>query len=53
MEFFYGNDWRVRSIEQFMGALGDCIDWYNEKRIEVSLGGLSPVRYRRSLGLAA
>ena len=53
VEFFYGNDWRGWSIEQFMGALDDYIDWYNEKRIKVSLGGLSPVQYRRSLGLAA
>ena len=53
VEFFYGNDWRGWSIEQFMGALDDYIDWCNEKRIKVSLGGLSPVRYRRSLGLTA
>ena len=53
VELFYGNDWRGLSIERFMGALGDHIDWCNEKRIKVSLGGLSPVRYRRSLGLTA
>ncbi|WP_353621352.1 IS3 family transposase, partial [Variovorax saccharolyticus] len=26
---------------------------YNEKRIKISLGSLSPVEYRGSLGLAA
>ena len=29
------------------------IRWYNEKRIKVSLGRLSPVQYRQKLGLAA
>ncbi|MBA4143307.1 MAG: IS3 family transposase, partial [Nitrosospira sp.] len=27
--------------------------WYNEKRIKISLGSLSPLEYRESLGLAA
>ena len=26
--------------------------WYNEERIKMSLGGMSPLEYRRSLGLA-
>ncbi|MCM3566143.1 IS3 family transposase, partial [Hydrogenophaga intermedia] len=29
------------------------IRWYNEKRIKISLGSLSPVEYRRSLGIVA
>ncbi|HHY60261.1 MAG TPA: IS3 family transposase, partial [Clostridia bacterium] len=27
--------------------------WYNEERIKVSLGGMSPMEYRQSIGLAA
>nr|MDA3951385.1 IS3 family transposase [Spirochaeta sp.] len=27
------------------------IRWYNEKRIKLSLGGVSPVEYRERLGL--
>ncbi|MCC7227814.1 MAG: IS3 family transposase, partial [Burkholderiaceae bacterium] len=27
------------------------IHWYNEKRIKISLGSLSPSEYRESLGL--
>ncbi|MBU1860349.1 MAG: IS3 family transposase, partial [Gammaproteobacteria bacterium] len=27
--------------------------WYNEKRIKISLGALSPIEYRESLGFAA
>lgn len=53
VEFFYGRDWSGWSIEEFMNALDDYIHWYNEKRIKVSLGGMSPMQYRRSLGLAA
>ncbi|MFZ6659047.1 IS3 family transposase, partial [Undibacterium sp. TJN19] len=29
------------------------IRWYNEKRIKISLGSLSPMEYRESLGLIA
>ena len=53
VEFFYGRDWKGWSIEQFVEALDDYIKWYNEERIKLSLGGLSPNQYRRSLGFAA
>lgn len=29
------------------------IRWYNEKRLKRSLGGMSPLQYRRSLGFVA
>ncbi|RRG00242.1 MAG: hypothetical protein DUD39_00175 [Coriobacteriaceae bacterium] len=29
------------------------MQWYNEKRRKRSLGSMSPLQYRRSLGLAA
>ena len=53
VEFFYGRSWRGWSIEDFMAALDDYIHWYNEHRIKISLGGMSPLQYRRSLGLVA
>lgn len=40
-------------IEQFIRTVDAYIRWYNEKRIKVSLGSLSPVQYRESLGLLA
>lgn len=49
VEFFYGRDWSGWSMD----ALDDYIHWYNEERIKLSLGGMSPMQYRRSLGLAA
>lgn len=52
-EWFYAHDWRETTIEQFIVELYAYIRWYNEKRIKVSLGALSPVEYRESLGIAA
>ena len=40
------------TIEQFSHELDSYIRWYNERRIKMSLGALSPVEYRKSLGLA-
>lgn len=52
-ELFYPGDWRETTIERFIAELDAYIRWYNEKRIKVSLGALSPVEYRESLGIAA
>ena len=52
-ELFYPRQWRSTTIEQFTQALDSYIRWYNEKRIKISLGSLSPIEYRESLGLAA
>lgn len=52
-ELFYPRNWQATTIEQFIEAVDSYIRWYNEKRIKISLGSLSPVEYRESLGLAA
>ncbi|MGN0079174.1 MAG: IS3 family transposase [Eggerthellaceae bacterium] len=36
-----------------MDAVDDYIHWHNERRMKMSLGGMSPLQYRRSLGLTA
>lgn len=51
-ELFYPRNWQSTSIEQFIPTLALYIRWYNEKRIKISLGALSPIEYRESLGLA-
>lgn len=51
-EMFYPRDWMSTSIDEFVAALDSYIRWYNEKRIKISLGFLSPLEHRRSLGLA-
>jgi len=50
-EMFYPRDWRSTTIEQFIQALDSYIRWYNEKRIKLCLGYLSPIEYRDSLDL--
>jgi len=52
-ELFYPRDWKNATIEQFIAAVDSYIRWYNEKRIKISLGSLSPIEYRESLGLTA
>ena len=52
-EMFYSRKWENVTLAEFMGILNDYLVWYNEKRIKVSLGNMSPVEYRRSLGIAA
>ena len=51
-EFFYKRKWNNITAQDFMKQLNDYIVWYNEKRIKQSLGYLSPIDYRKSLGLA-
>ncbi len=50
-EMFYLQDWSNTTIEQFIEKLDTYIHWYNEKRIKLSLGGMSPLQYRQSLGI--
>ncbi|MBP7060334.1 MAG: IS3 family transposase [Lachnospiraceae bacterium] len=52
-EMFYNTDWTDVSISDFIDTLNDYLNWYNESRIKKSLGYMSPMEYRRSLGLAA
>ena len=52
-EMFYGRDWSGVTIEEFVDLIGKYIERYNTKRIKRSLGGMSPMDYRKSLGLAA
>ena len=52
-ELFYPRDWQATTIEQFIDVVDSYIRWYNEKRIKISLGSLSPIEYRVSLGHTA
>lgn len=51
-EMFYGRSWIGITIETFMHELDEYLKWYNHSRVKISLGGMSPILYRRSLGLA-
>jgi len=52
-EFFYGREWKGVSLEIFMEELDRYLRWYNQERVKESLGWMSPVQYRQSLGLVA
>ena len=38
------------STYEFIRSVDDYMRWYNEDRIRLSLGAMSPVAYRHSLG---
>lgn len=52
-EMFYERSWKGVTIEEFIAILDENIHWYSEKRIKLSLGGMSPPQYRKSLGLVS
>lgn len=52
-EMFYNRSRKGVSIEQFINELNNYLIWYNEKRIKISLGAMSPIDYRCSIGLIA
>ena len=48
----HGEKWDKISVEEFISIVNQYMQWYRDKRIKLSLGGLSPMEYRRSLGIA-
>jgi len=48
-EMYYGRNWASTTQEEFICFLDRYIRWYNEKRIKLSLGAMSPVKYRQHL----
>jgi len=50
-EMFYNHLWTNISIDEFIEILDTYIRWYSTSRIKMSLGAMSPMEYRRSLGL--
>lgn len=49
-EMFYERDWSNVSLDSFIDILDEYLYWYVEERVKLSLG-MSPLQYRRSLGL--
>lgn len=52
-EMFYNRNWSEVTIEQFIAILNEYLSWYNNTRIKTSLGNMSPLEYRQSLGIVA
>ena len=51
-EMFYNRSWSGVTVEAFINEVNKYLNWYCNKRIKLSLGGLSPMEYRRKLGYA-
>lgn len=51
-EMFYGRSWQGVSIPEFVEILDTYLRWYNERRIKMSLGAMSPAEYREGLNCA-
>ena len=52
-EFFHRRDWSGVSVPEFCRMLDSYLTYYNEVRPKEGLGWMSPMQYRRSLGLAS
>ena len=52
-ELFYPQNWQDITVDQFIQIVDSYIRWYNEKRIKICLGSISPIEYRESLGFTA
>lgn len=50
---FYNHNWTHVTIDEFIDAIDDYMHWYSTKRIKISLGAMSHMEYRRSLGLVS
>lgn len=46
-------NWQGTTIEELVKMVDAFGRWYNETRIKISLGPLSPVEYQLILGIAA
>lgn len=51
-EMFYGHNWDHYNINDFINEVEDYMHWYCKHRIKTTLGGLSPLDYRRRMGVA-
>ena len=52
-EMFHGRDWSGATLDDLEAAIHSYIGWHNSRRRKRSLGGMSPMEYRESMGLAA
>ena len=49
---FYNRSWEGCSIAELKYEIDSYIRWYCTDRIKLTLGGLSPLQYRKELGVA-
>ena len=49
-ESYYPEKWSRLKADDLIGEIDAYIEWHNERRIKSSLGYMSPMEYRKSLG---
>lgn len=50
-EMFYGRDWSTTTPEEFITCIDQYMHWFREKRIKITLDGLSPNEFRSKHGI--
>ena len=51
IEMFYGRNWSNSTLDDLIQAINKYMNWYRTSRIKSTLGGLSPLEYRRRIGV--
>ena len=51
-EMFYGRNWDEYTLPEFIQEVDTYMHWYCKDRIKSTLGGISPLEYRRRIGVA-
>ena len=51
IEMFYGRNWSNSTLDELIQAINKYMNWYRTSRIKSTLGGLSPLEYRRRIGV--
>ena len=51
-EMFYGRNWDEYTLTEFIKEVDAYMHWYCKDRIKTTLGGISPLEYRRRIGVA-
>lgn len=52
-EMFYGRSWQGVLLEEFIHEIEEYMLWYRDKRIKISLDGMSPMEYRTKMSKAS
>ena len=51
IEMFYGRNWSNSTLDDLIQAINKYMIWYRTSRIKSTLGGFSPLEYRRRIGV--
>jgi transposase InsO family protein/transposase-like protein len=52
-QMFYHKSWLGYTLSEFIHEVNRYMMWYRDKRIKLSLGAMSPIEFRKGLGLVS